>query len=130
MKDPKIISIAAIQCSLLLFMVLLVPGSARGDWQKLNPPPDVDKFEHHGYASTNTCYLAVAANMLAGLGYGGGNDVQEPADDIYDELVDHYGTQNAGWADTAMIWWLGSPNNTWRQSKSLQNSKSLWRAEL
>ncbi|MHC4395405.1 MAG: hypothetical protein ACYS1A_07080 [Planctomycetota bacterium] len=115
MKNQRAVLIAVTPWFLLMFLTtLLVSMPVQADWQKLNPPPDVDKFEHHGYASTNTCYLAVAANMLAGLSYGDGNDVQERADEIYDELVDHYGIQNAGWADTAMNWWLNSANNTWK----------------
>ena len=78
MKNQKAVFVAVIPGFLLMLLTaLLVPVPVLGDWQKLNPPPDVDKFDHHGYASTNTCYLAVAASMLAGLSYGDGNDVQE-----------------------------------------------------
>ena len=79
-------------------------------YMKMDPPPDVDKAFSAG---NNSCWLATAANMLAGAGYGSGKTVQERADDIYADLTAHYGTANGGWTDTALTWWLGSTNNTW-----------------
>ncbi|WP_457592467.1 hypothetical protein [Hydrogenimonas sp.] len=79
-------------------------------YMKMNPPPDTDKAFLN---NNNSCYLATAANMLAGAGYGNGTTVQERAEDIYDNLTDHFGTQNTGWTDTALTWWLSSAHNTW-----------------
>ena len=83
-------------------------------YMKMNPPPDADKAFLTG---NNSCWLATAANMLAGAGYGTGNTVQERADEIYGELVANppsgFGTANGGWTDTALDWWIDSDNNTW-----------------
>jgi hypothetical protein len=96
----------------LLFLVALCPALAWSQWMKMDPPPDVDKAAH-GDTGTNSCWLATAANMLAGAGYGTGKTVQQRADDIYNDLVANYGTANGGWADTAISWWLSSANNIW-----------------
>ena len=96
---------------ILVASVLLVSAATYADWMKMDPPPDVDKSAH-GHTGTSTCWLATAANMLAGAGYGDGTNVQDRADDIYTELVANYGT-GGGWTDTAISWWLGSANNTW-----------------
>ncbi len=79
-------------------------------YMKMSPPPDTDKAFLN---NNNSCYLATAANMLAGAGYGNGTTVQERAEDIYGTLTDHFGTQNSGWTDTALTWWLSSAHNTW-----------------
>lgn len=73
----------------LLGVAIGLPATTSGDWLKLDPPPDVDKD-----FPNQTCWLATAANMLAGAGYGessGSSDVQMRARYIYDELVDHFG---------------------------------------
>jgi hypothetical protein len=57
--------------------------------------------------------MAAASNMLAGAGYGSGSEVQDRADDIYEDMNEHFGNQSCGWADTALTWWLGSANNTY-----------------
>ncbi len=77
----------------LLFMVTCLPSPAGADWLKLDLPPDADKE----YGSDDaTCWLATAANMLAGAGYGYSSpdttSVQGRADYIYEQLKDHYGT--------------------------------------
>jgi hypothetical protein len=74
-------------------------------------PSDVDKSAH-GHGSTYTCWLATAANMLAGAGYGTGSTMQARADNIYNQLVAHFGT-GSGWMDTALTWWLKSTHNPW-----------------
>ncbi len=84
LTDPRCLS-------LLLFLALIAPANAPGDWLLMDPPPDVDKY-HHGHSATLTCCLATSANMLAGAGYGTGSSVQEQADGIYLQLVDHFGT--------------------------------------
>jgi hypothetical protein len=61
----------------------------------------------------NSCWLATASNMLAGAGYGTGTTVQARADEIYGEMVAHYGKRCGGWTDAALSWWLSSGNNTW-----------------
>jgi len=77
---------------------------------KMNPPADADKAF---LAGNNSCYLATAANMLAGAGYGNGATLQARTDDIYGDLTANFGTANGGWADTAISWWLSSANNVW-----------------
>lgn len=95
-----------------LVTVLLASQIAFCGWLKMNPPPDVDK-KTHGHTGSPTCWLATAANMLAGAGYGTGSTVQARADSIYNQLVANYGTAISGWADTAISWWLQSSNNIW-----------------
>ena len=77
---------------------------------KMDPPPDTDKAS---LAGNNSCYLATAANMLAGAGYGDGTTVQDRAEDIYGDLTGQFGTANGGWTDAALTWWLSSTDNTW-----------------
>lgn len=84
-------------------------------YMKMDPPPDVDKSAH-GHVGTDTCWMATAANMLAGAGYGNGNTVQARADDIYTQMVNNFGT-GSGWIDTALSWWIGSNNNTWNNNR-------------
>ncbi len=79
-------------------------------YMKMSPPPDTDKTFLN---NNNSCYLATAANMLAGAGYGDGTTVQQRAEDIYSDLTGHFGTASSGWTDTALTWWLSSSNNTW-----------------
>ncbi len=94
----------------ILIIVLLALVSTSCTYMKMNPPADADKAF---LAGNNSCYLATAANMLAGAGYGTGTTVQDRADDIYGDLTTQFGTANGGWTDTALTWWLGSANNTW-----------------
>lgn len=81
------------------------------EYRKMNPPADADK--PGGVGTDNSCYLATAANMLAGAGYGDGTNLQARADDIYGDLTAQFGIANGGWTDVALSWWLGSANNTW-----------------
>jgi hypothetical protein len=84
-----------------MIAVVLAPAWASAQYMKMDPPPDVDKT-----SSNNSCWLATAANMLAGAGYGDGANVQDRADDIYAELVAHYTTGPGGSPATALDWWL------------------------
>jgi hypothetical protein len=94
MRNPKTIFISAIPVFLFVVALLLATSVvAVGDYMKMNPPPDVDKAEH-GHGIKPTCWKAAAANMLAGAGYGDGNTVQERADDIYNEMIIHFGDAN------------------------------------
>lgn len=93
-----------------ILLVCVVVLSACGVYMKMNPPGDVDKAN---VAPNNSCYLATAANMLAGAGYGNGATLQARADDIYADLTAQFGITNTGWTDTALTWWLNSANNTW-----------------
>ena len=93
--------------------ILALPALASADWLKMDPPPDVDKPADGSRSST--CWLAAAANMLAGAGYGDGATVQQRAEDIYDELFAWRGNVG-GWTETAINWWLGSQHNTWAGS--------------
>jgi hypothetical protein len=90
---------------LAALLFLLSAGCA---YMKMNPPPDADKTFT---ANNNSCYLATAANILAGAGYGAGTTVQQRSDQIYGQLIANFGTLNGGWTDTAVSWWLGSANN-------------------
>ena len=78
--------------SILGFVIILslFPTSSYA-YLKIDPPPDVDKT-----GANATCWLATAANMLAGAGYGeissGSSDLQTRADYIYGELVTQFGT--------------------------------------
>jgi hypothetical protein len=59
------------------------------------PPPD------------ETCWLAVAANMLGAAGWGKDTQTaQQNADDIYGHLTAHFGTANPGYEERAINWWL------------------------
>lgn len=94
-----------------LLLAALLLGAAPGcAYMRMNPPPDADKTF---LAANNSCYLATAANLLAGAGYGTGTTVQQRSDDIYGQLIAQFGTVNGGWTDAAMSWWLSSANNTW-----------------
>ncbi len=116
MRTGKNLSFSTIVVCLAVFAISGISiQQACADWLKMNPPPDVDKAEHlHG--NQPTCWQACAANLLAGAGYGDGNTVQERADDIYNEMVIHFGTANRGWTDTAVNWWLQDANNTWKNT--------------
>lgn len=114
MKRKKNIVKARVSWLFCFVLALVIcPAWALADWQKMDPPPDVDKSAHHVAPLPPTCWLATAANMLAGAGYGNGATVQARADDIYNDLVAHYGTGSGGWTDTAITWWLSSDNNVW-----------------
>ncbi len=93
-----------------ILSVVLASLTACSGYMKMNPPPDADK---PGGGVDNSCYLATAANMLAGAGYGDGANVQARANDIYGDLTTQFGVANGGWTDTALTWWLSSTNNTW-----------------
>lgn len=73
---------------IVAFVTLMVPVSLRAGWIKSPPDtvPDVDKTEPDA-----TCWLATAANMLAGADYGNGTTTQQKAEDIYNELIAKYG---------------------------------------
>lgn len=117
---------------LAAIMIFAAAGQLRADWQKMNPAPDVDKEFISGnpgvrpgvpaHVNDNSCWMATAANMLAGAGYGNGVTVQERADDIYLDMLNWqrsidptniHGVRDGGWVDNALNWWLNSPNNTW-----------------
>jgi hypothetical protein len=80
---------------------------------KISPPPDVDKGEH-GHGQKQSCWVAAGSNLLAGAGYGDGNNVQERADEIYNEICDNNlcDCNKTGWDDTAIQKWLLSNYNT------------------
>ena len=84
-------------------------------YMKMNPPADVDKdgVTH----PDNSCWMATAANMLAGAGYGDGDTLQARANDIYNDLVTWTNKADTGWTDTALSWWLNSINNTWPNNR-------------
>ena len=68
----------------------VLPAGSWADWQLMEDPPDVDKTQPN-----MTCWLATAANMLAGVGYGqssGAGELQGRAEYIYEQLISHFGT--------------------------------------
>jgi hypothetical protein len=97
--------------SLLLFNSLLILSSC--GYLQVNPPPDVIASED---PSDQSAWLAAASNMLAAAGYGYGDDVQERADKIYEQMVKQFGTTNHGWTDAALQWWIASENNHWPEN--------------
>jgi hypothetical protein len=99
----------------LIAVLLATPATSIADYLKMSPPPDVDKNEHQ-HGKNPTCWMAASANLLAGAGYGDGNNVQQRADDIYDEMVIHFGANSCGWDDTAANWWLQDANNKWKDT--------------
>lgn len=97
--------------AIIIFLLLVLFTSSCAYYRKMNPPADADK--PGGGGVDNSCYLATAANMLAGAGYGTGASLQARADDIYQDLIAQFGIANGGWVDVALSWWLGSANNIW-----------------
>ena len=106
-----------------LTVAVFFAGSAFADWQR-SPASDVDKeFLWNSVdppSPDNSCWIATAANMLAGAGYGNGATIQERAEDIYGDLIawqtdsgNTTGVADGGWTDAALTWWLGSSNNVW-----------------
>jgi hypothetical protein len=81
-------SVIYLVCAVAVIALFVTAGTA-ADYMKLNPPPDVDKE-----FINNSCWLAAAANMLAGADYGyssGQTDVQLRAEYIYGQLVGEFG---------------------------------------
>jgi hypothetical protein len=76
----------------------------------------VDKSEH-GDGKKESCWVASASNLLAGAGYGDGDNVQERADEIYNEICGNLcDCNNPGWDDTAIQKWMQSNYNTWKNT--------------
>ncbi len=100
---------------MICVVLIFITTSCSCQYQKMNPAPDIDKGPPvpPPPALDNSCWMATAANILAGVGYGDGNTVQQRADDIYADMVANYTKVNRGWPDAALQWWLGSANNTW-----------------
>lgn len=112
---------------LLISMLLVLCSSCI--YMKMNPPADADKGPPAPLPPDvdNTCWMATAANMLAGAGYGNGNTVQQRAVDIYNDLItwqtnatNPTGKANRGWPDAALQWWVNSANNTWTNNPYTQ----------
>jgi len=68
--------------------LLSLPMLGQNGYLKHDPPPDANK---PWFAYDDTCWLATAANVLAGAGYGTGSTEQERAEEIYDELKAEFG---------------------------------------
>jgi hypothetical protein len=107
MKTTKKSIIRKNALCLIIVLSVLFSGCV---YMKMDPPADVDKS---GASNDNSCYAAAASNMLAGAGYGNGATLQARAEDIYADMIAHFGIANGGWMDTALNWWLGSSHNTW-----------------
>lgn len=89
-----------------LCLVLLVQVAA-AQTQVYKPVPDVDK---PGVPNDYTCWLACAANLLGGAGWGNLGDPQANADQIYNTLVqdicNNNGVSFAGYLEHATNYWL------------------------
>lgn len=64
---------------------------------------DVDK---PGTPNDNSCWIAVASNMLGAAGYGQGATAQERGDYVYNKLVGDLGSASAGRAEWAVNYYL------------------------
>ena len=85
----------------LMLLSLLVFGASANAFDVYKPGvPDVDKPGVSGGglpgAEDKSCWLACAANLLGGGGWGVGDTVQERANNIYNQLTGHIGTNLAG----------------------------------
>jgi hypothetical protein len=68
-----------------------------------SPVPDVDKPN----LADQSCWLAAAANVLGGAGWGVGANPQAKAVNIYNNLMTHFGNgAMLGWSSIAINWWL------------------------
>lgn len=95
-----------------LLMIFSVSVCLSCVYMKMDPPPDADKPDP-SLVEDGSCFLATAANMLAGAGYGTGNTVQDRADEIYGEMRTRFNFTFGGWTDAALDGWLGSTDNEW-----------------
>jgi hypothetical protein len=113
MKGSRGFSVASAARTLVLAMGLgMGSPTVWADFLVLNPPADADK---PFLEDNHSCWLAAAANMLAGAGYGHGSTLQARAESIYAELVGYYGTAQGGWPKTAIDWWLQN-RNSWPEN--------------
>ena len=142
-------------CSLVLLVLLAaaavaVPalGQTPGDVYKYSQPeenlvpvPDVNKTPGTP-PPDNSCWLAVASNILAGAGWGtAANTPQQDADAIYGHLTAHFGTASPGYCERAINWWLlnygynpSAPDKTFYNPTMTYNdvthvAKHLWDVE-
>ena len=119
----KSLNLSLLKKILLCFaLVVLCVSATSCFYMKMDPPDDVDKGPPAPLppAVDNSCWMATAANMLAGAGYGDGITLQTRALDIYNDLItwqtnpnNPTGKADGGWTNTALDWWLSSNNNTW-----------------
>jgi hypothetical protein len=88
---------------LVLALSLLLVSSAAQAWDVYKQGvPDIDKPgvpPGPPNPADQTCWLAVAANLLGGGSWGN-------AQTIYNTLTNHFGTVTPGWQEVAMKWWL------------------------
>jgi len=112
MKNPKFNLFCVISLFSVALLSVVLSGAATADYLKMNPPPDIDKVDY-AFGNAQSCWVAAGSNLLAGAGYGDGNNVQERADDIYKELCNNLVDCNScGWDDTAVTKWLQSAYNS------------------
>ena len=108
----RLISFTNVFRLLLISMLLVFCTSCI--YMKMDPSPDVDKGAPAPTVPCNpgepivdnSCWMVTASNMLVGAGYGTGTNVQDRAEEIYDEMVANFGKECGGWTDTALSWWL------------------------
>lgn len=74
-----------------------IPDVDKPDWNKDGKWPD---------PGDNSCWIAVASNMLAAAGYGQGSNAQQRGDYIYKKITTDLGTAKAGRAEWAVNYYL------------------------
>lgn len=103
--------------SILLTCAILVAPAGLAAWGQLpaqftklsqdgTPVPDVDKTPLPPLPGDSSCWLASAANLLAGAGYGAGGTAQLNAQGIYNQLITAFGIAAGGAPDQAISYWL------------------------
>ena len=92
-------------CACVCLLMAAGPAAAQMYDVYKNGVPDADKLPGTP-PPDNSCWINSAANALAGGGWGTGPDVQARADNIRNDLTNHFGTTNAGWSSLAINWWL------------------------
>jgi hypothetical protein len=121
-KHKKIKVIASALALACLFVFSLPCSWA--DWLKIDSPPDVDKKPPAG----PTCWVATAANMLAGAGYGIGITDQNRADYIYNCLLRDpcIGPGTSGWVDTALLHWINDSNDNLQKGTNMYRTVTVY----
>jgi hypothetical protein len=103
-KNWRLVWVVLALLALLLCGVRTAYAGPITYWKVVNPP-DVNKVDDPLTPGVwpengdNSCWLASAADLLSAAGYGNGAA-------IYGTLTGHYGTAAAGFADTALSWYL------------------------
>ena len=89
------------------------PGRGYDEYKYAQDPPgnvEVPDCDKPVMVCDNSCWLGVAANMLAAGGWGSGAAAQARAMGIYNTMKNHFVDINGlilpGWSSVAINWWL------------------------